>query len=80
MRGVSRRDFLRMAVSVAAGGILAACQPAAPAAPAAEPAAKEEEKPAEKPAAASEKLQIQWWSHTYKPWNDELTRQKEVYE
>lgn len=78
-RRVSRRDFLRMAVSVAAGGVLAACQPAAPAAPAAKPAAKEE-KPAEKPAAPSEKVQIQWWSHTYKPWNEELTRQKEAYE
>jgi multiple sugar transport system substrate-binding protein len=76
---VSRRDFLRMAVTVAAGGVLAACQPAAPAAPAAKPAAKEE-KPAEKPAAPSDKVQIQWWSHTYKPWNEELTRQKEAYE
>lgn len=79
VRRVSRRDFLRMAVTVAAGGVLAACQPAAPAAPAAKPAAKEE-KPAEKPAAPSEKVQIQWWSHTYKPWNEELTRQKEAYE
>jgi ABC-type glycerol-3-phosphate transport system substrate-binding protein len=25
-------------------------------------------------------MAIDWWSHTYKPWNDELTRQKEIYE
>jgi len=79
VRRVSRRDFLRMAISIAAGGVLAACQPAAPAGPAAKPAVKEE-KPAEKPAAPSDKVKIQWWSHTYKPWNEELTRQKEAYE
>jgi len=77
MRKVTRRDFLRMAVCVAAGGVLAACRPAAPAA---KPAVKEEKAVEEKPAAPPEKVKIDWWSHTYKPWNDELTRQKEVYE
>jgi len=66
---------------VAVGGVLAVCRPAAPTAPAAQPAAKEAEaKAEEKPAAPAKKLQIQWWSHAYKPWSEELTRQKEIYE
>ena len=65
---LSRRNFLRMTASLAAGGVLVACAPSAPAESGAESAP------------SAEALALDWWSHTYKPWNDELTRQKEVYE
>lgn len=79
-RRFTRRDFMRMAAGVVAGGVLAAaCQPAAPAAPAAKPTEKKEAA-VEKPAAPAEKIKLLWWSHTYKPWVEELRRQKEKYE
>ena len=68
VRPLTRRDFLRMAASLAAGGVLAACGSAAPGSG------------AQPDAPAADKLQLDWWSHTYKPWNEELTRQKEQFE
>jgi multiple sugar transport system substrate-binding protein len=60
---ISRRTFLRLAGTGAAGALLAACAPATP-----EPAAPEEEAPAEEPEeapAAAEKASIVFSSYTW---------------
>ncbi|MBI2938911.1 MAG: extracellular solute-binding protein [Chloroflexi bacterium] len=50
----------------------------APAKPA--PAPTTAPAPAAKAPAAAGKVRLKWWSHPYKAWNDELTRQKITYE
>jgi len=61
MKGIKRRDFMRLSAVTAAGVVLAACQPAAPAAPAAPAKEEEEKKPEEKPAEPAEEVKLTFW-------------------
>jgi ABC-type glycerol-3-phosphate transport system substrate-binding protein len=61
------------AVSAATGILAAACRPSGE--PTATVSGDQSPVPAPK-----ERIRLEWWSHTYKPWNDELIRQKEWYQ
>jgi multiple sugar transport system substrate-binding protein len=76
-RTLSRRSVLGGGLGLTAAALLAACQTT----PTPQPGGSTGAAPAAKPAAASgEKVKLDWWSHTYKPWNEELTRQKDKYQ
>jgi multiple sugar transport system substrate-binding protein len=79
---LSRRDFLKVASATLTSAVLAACQPAAPAAPEVKEAPKEKEKEVKvevKPEKPAEKVELKFQTHSYQPLVDFTERKIEEY-